>query len=387
MHGQEAILLILIALLLLNIPAFLFGFLAMKCGLRLCSKARHSVVVRWMLPMAMGLVAFLFGVGVTIAFAHSERPWPTSPVLSGWGCLGLLCAVDFLLLLLWPWLKYRGRRSSPPHEQPAGAIETEDVILPLAPTRRAAFRLGFTAPWIGLQYMGRHPGLWRYGLIPFLLNLLITTVALVLLIGVAGHFIVVLHARFAGDWYWRLVEVLADLAVLVVAFGLSVAVWVILQGLLCGHFYAKLAEQIELRLGMKREDIREVPFSAQVFDTLVDAAFLAAVNLGLLLLHCVPGIGSIAAVAASWYLTSMTLGADYFEYPLALRGCRRSEMRDFARRHRPCTVGLGTVVAMVAMIPIVNALLLTTVVTGAVILHRNLAAKECDKQAASATTA
>ena len=160
---------------------------------------------------------------------------------------------------------------------------------------------------------------------------------------------------------------------LIAAFGVSAIIWVILQGVLCGHFYSKLAEQVELQLGMVREDIQEVPFAHQIRDTLGDAGLLTGVNLGLLMLHCMPGIGSIVSAGGSYYFTCMTLGLDYFGHPLALRGKRRAEMRAFARRHRAHTLGLGTAVAVVSLVPLINAVLLTTAVAGAVLLHRRLA--------------
>jgi CysZ protein len=234
--------------------------------------------------------------------------------------------------------------------------------MPGVRTTLAAFGDGFTSPWIGCRYMWQQPALWRYGLIPFVLNLLVTGMLLAMLVAVAGYCIVVLHPTFADGWLGRTLEVLVILAVLIVAFGLSAIVWVILQGIFCGHFYAKLAEQVELRLGMKREDIQEIAFSHQILDTLSDAGFLVGVNLGLLLLHCVPGVGSVIGAAGSYYFTCTTLGLDYFEYPLALRGKRRSEMKAFARRHRAHTLGMGTGVAVVSFVPLVNAVLLTTAV-------------------------
>jgi len=236
----------------------------------------------------------------------------------------------------------------------------------------AAFWEGVAAPWAGWHYMKQQPDLRRYGVIPCLLNLLVTGMLAIVLVAAGVYCINVLHPLFAGDWLWRVLEVFVALAVLVVAFGLAAIVWVILQGIFCGHFYAKLAEHVELRLGMKREEIQEIPFSHQALDTLRDAGFLATMNLGLLLLHCVPGVGSVISAAGSYYVTCVTLGLDFLEYPLALRGKRRPEMRAFARRHRAHTIGLGTGVSLVSLVPVVNAVLLTTAVAGAVLLHRTL---------------
>lgn len=395
MHGGQAFLLLFVVLLILNVPTFVFGLLATKCALYLCPSLKRVFIIRWVLPVIAAMALMLFGVGV--AFFHLERPWPTSPVLSGWGCLGLLCVLDLGLLVLWARLKHRELSKK---RATTEARSGEDFLVPSTDERLrpeiaedlecdtpvprtgfAAFREGVASPWTGWHYMWQHPGLWRYGLMPLAMNLLVTGLLLAALIALAGYSIVAVHPQFADDWLGRVLEVLVALAVLIAAFGVSAIVWVILQGVLCGHFYSKLAEQVELQLGTAREDIQDVPFAHQILDTLSDAALLTGVNAGLLMLHCVPGIGSLVSAGGSYYFTCMTLGLDYFGHPLALRGKRRSEMRAFARRHRAHTLGLGTAVAAVSLVPLVNAVLLTTAVVGAVLLHRRLAKNDGSEDA------
>jgi hypothetical protein len=53
---------------------------------------------------------------------------------------------------------------------------------PQAAAAFAAFREGLAAPWLGFRHMCRHPHLWRYGVVPILLNLLITAVVIVLVV-------------------------------------------------------------------------------------------------------------------------------------------------------------------------------------------------------------
>jgi CysZ protein len=387
MHGGQAFLLVFIVLVVLNVPTFMFGILAAKCALYLRPSLKRFFVIRWVFPITVALVLMVFGVGISAV--HLERPWPTRPVLSGWGCLGLMCVIDFGLFFLWSWLKYRECNKRPTVVTPQVAddipipftvgsptpsvIENNEGAMPIAQTPFAAFREGLTSPWNGWRYMWQQPALWRYGLMPLVMNLLVAGLLVAVLIAVVGYLLVAIHPNFADGWQGRAIEVLVALAALILACGLSAIMWVILQGIFCGHFYSKLAEQVELRLGMAREDIREVRFTQRVVDTLGDAGFLTGVNFGLLLLHCVPGFGSLISVAGSYYFTCMTLGSDYLEHPLSLRGKRRPERQAFARRNRSHTLGLGTGVALVSLVPLVNAVLLTTAVAGAVLLHRRLA--------------
>jgi CysZ protein len=397
MHYAQVFLLVLVILLILNVPTFVFGLLVTKCALYLCPLLKKYFIIRWVFPVIAALMLMLFGVGV--AFHNLEQPWPTRPVLSGWECSALLCVLDIELFVLWARLKQRELRGKSTALKAKGGenilvptmnerslpkmIENMECDTPVSRTAFAAFREGFMSPWTGWHYMWQHPSLWRYGLMPLIMNLLVAVLLLAVLIALAGDFIVAMHPNFPDGWLWRVLEVLAALAVLIGAIGVSAVIWVILQGVFCGHFYSKLAEQVELQLGMKREDIQEVPFTHQIRDTLSDAGFLTGVNVGLLMLHCVPGIGSIISAGGSYYFTCMTFGLDYFEHPLALRGKRRSEMRAFAHRHRAHTLGLGTGVAVVSLMPLVNAVLLTTVVVGAVLLHRRLARDDENKVVSS----
>lgn len=235
-----------------------------------------------------------------------------------------------------------------------------------------AFRDGLAAPWAGFHYMSDNPALWRYGMWPVALNLLLTGLLLAFLVGASVYFFTAVHPQFGEGWLWRLAEVLAVVAFAAIALAATVAVWLILQSALCAWFYDRLARRVELRLGAKPEDLREVPIWPQAVDAMRDVGWLLAINVGCLAVQIIPGVGTVLGLSASYYFTSYTLGLEYFDYPLALRGLRRSEKRAFARRHRLHVLGLGTAVAILALVPIVNAVLLTTAVTGAVLLHRQL---------------
>jgi CysZ protein len=249
------------------------------------------------------------------------------------------------------------------------------VPLHAAPARSiaAAFGQGLSAPWLGFRYMARHLGLWRYGVIPVLLNLLIATLLLVVLVGLAVLFFGKLHPWFDDGRLWRLAEILFGLLLLAAVLGLALVAWLVLQGILCGHFYSKLARQVELQLGVRPGEIKELPFSYQVADTLRDVGFLAVANTACIAVQIVPGIGSVLGLCAGYYFNCFTFGLDYLDHPLALRGMRRREKRAFAKRHRAHTLGLGTAVLAITLLPLINAILLTTAVTGAVLLHRRLA--------------
>jgi hypothetical protein len=106
LHGEQVFFVLFLILFLLNIPTFVFGFLATKCALYLAPSLKRHYFVRWILPAVVALVLMVVGIGVTVAYGSPDE-WPTSPVLSRWGCLAVICLLDAGLLCLWGWLKYR----------------------------------------------------------------------------------------------------------------------------------------------------------------------------------------------------------------------------------------------------------------------------------------
>ena len=147
-----------------------------------------------------------------------------------------------------------------------------------------------------------------------------------------------------------------------------------MQIIVCGYFYGRLAVQVERLLGMKTEEIVEIRFTHLVADTTVESLSLLLINLLCLLVQFVPVVGAMAGISGSYYFTCLALGREYWDYPLSLRGLRRKEKHRFARQYHLHTLGLGTAVLFLFMIPIANAVLLTSAVTGAVLLHRKIIA-------------
>jgi uncharacterized protein involved in cysteine biosynthesis len=236
----------------------------------------------------------------------------------------------------------------------------------------AAYVRGFWAPWEGFRYLCRYPGLWWYGVVPVLLNLLITGAVLLLLLAAAVWFTVHLHPLFPAGWLWAFAEFFCGVSLLVLAGGLALVMSVFLQGSLIGYYLAKLARQVELHLGLPAEAITEVSWRYEVLDASRDVLSLILINGGFLLLHVVPGIGSALGIAGALYFDSLLFGEDYLDYPLALRGMRRHEKQEFLKRRRPYVLGLGTTVFLASLLPFVGAVLLAAAVVGAVLLHRRL---------------
>lgn len=235
-----------------------------------------------------------------------------------------------------------------------------------------AFAEGFGAPLAGLRFMNRHPRLWTHAVLPILLNILLTALFLAGTVWGGYEFVLWIHGKFSDAWGWIFIKALIDIAVVAIVLLLGVAGWLVFQGILCGYFYSELARRVELLLGLRKEDMREVPFAYQVMDALLDVTFVGFIAAGCFVLSFIPVVGPVAAVCIGGYFDAMVFGMDYLDYPQALRARGRRVQRDFARRHRAHTLGLGACVTLISFVPIVNAFFLTTAATGAVLLYRRL---------------
>lgn len=236
----------------------------------------------------------------------------------------------------------------------------------------SAFGKGFSTPWHGFVFMCKYPGLWRYGFAPILINLVITGVCLLLLISLLLLSSARIHLWFEESGYGLLMEMLAYLVVVVVLIGLVIAFWKLLEGLLCGYYYGKLAKMVELRIGTPFDDLVDLSFRDQVVDAFADTLKLVGINLGFLSLSCVPVIGSVVGIGGALLMDCWILGSNFFAFPRGLRGDKRYEIRDFCHGYRVQTLGLGAAVLLFSLVPLVGAILLTTAVTGTVLLHHEL---------------
>ena len=250
---------------------------------------------------------------------------------------------------------------------------------PTLPSRRGAlssFLDGFAAPWAGLRYMNAHPRLWRHGILPILCNLLLSAA---LFAGLAyGWFRAYawLDTAFPANWWGATLAVLSVIVVAALELALAIAAWIVFQGIFCGFFYSRLAREVEIQLGLAPDRMREVPLLYQVTDALLDLAALTAVAVGCFLLGWVPLVGAPLALALGLYFDCFVFGMDYLDYPQALRARGRRVQRQFARRHRSATLGLGSSVMLLTFVPLLSPVLLTTAATGAVLLYRKLGEPE-----------
>jgi CysZ protein len=233
----------------------------------------------------------------------------------------------------------------------------------LATTRSAMadFFAGIGDLWRGCALLLTRPGLWVWALIPFILNILF----FVLLGWGAWHFVHPWfhHVFFASHNTWLgiaggLVGVLFWLALL----GLLFFSFLPMATLIASPFNDILSEKVErIYAGLI---VRE-RFCWRDMSRAISVGLHASLRLTLatllllgcaLLLHVIPVIGSVLATAVSAAITIRFLSLQFTAYSMDRRFYSYAQRRDFLRRHRARTLGLGVMAFLVMMVPVVNAL-------------------------------
>lgn len=252
------------------------------------------------------------------------------------------------------------------------------LMQPPARTWSGKFAEGATVPLLGFRYMNRHPRLWRYAILPIVVNAVITGLAFLMLIVVAGWLITDLHPRLVESldsslqWLAIIAEIAIAALILLVCAIVTVLIWKLLSGILCGYFYGQLAEQTERELGLGPQELKSITFVYELIDTVINLSLLIFVNGCIFSLNILPLVGGLLSVVLSFTFTWYLLGVDSFSYPLAMRGVRRWSQFRYGREHGMHTLGLGSAIFLFEFIPIFGALLLTTATVGSVLLHRRI---------------
>lgn len=237
----------------------------------------------------------------------------------------------------------------------------------------------------GAIFLGKHPGLLKYAIWPILINIAITMVTLAILLSLTAWLLTEVHPWFQGsedqaaDVFWTVIEIIVSLGLIAACLGVSVIVWFIVNGVFGGYFYGKLAFQVEKIIGADDREYASLSFFQEASGALYILAFLVAGNVFAFCLNVIPVIGSIMALVVGAYVTGLLLGLEFMSHSLGMRGKSQREQLSFARKNSPETLGLGGVVFLGQLIPILGAVIHVSATIGGVLLFHRIQLRENQK--------
>jgi CysZ protein len=236
----------------------------------------------------------------------------------------------------------------------------------------------FAGAWYfarGVGWVARRPRQWLFGLVPALI-VLIAYLAGLIALGVYDGRLATWMSPFAEDWSSG-VRAATRLLVGLLLFGAALLVAIVtftgVTLVVGGPFYESLSGRVEQAAGGLPDEVR-TPAWRQVPRAAADAAVVAAMTgLVAVLFFCLgllPGVGQtvvpVVAAGFSGYFLTLELTA----IALERRGLRRPERLAALRRNRALSVGFGTSVFVVFLIPLGAVLTMPGAVAGGTLLAR-----------------
>jgi len=208
------------------------------------------------------------------------------------------------------------------------------------------------------------PGIKRFVLIPFLINLALFSLATKLLSDQLDGWLEQLLPDWLNWLEWLIWPLFAIAMFLIVFYSFTV-----IANLIAAPFNSILSAKIEALLtGKNPEDINSDNLARLMLRTFKSELqkILYAIKwfIPLIIITMIPGINIIApflwVVFAAWFFA-----LEYNDYPLANRGHFFEDIKSHNRSHRMRSLGLGAAVFLLTSIPVINFFAMPVAVAGA----------------------
>lgn len=240
-----------------------------------------------------------------------------------------------------------------------------------------SFLKGFFDCFSGFGLLFR-PGIKRFVLIPFIINLGLFSLATKLL---TDQLDIWLERLLPGwlDWLEWLIWPLFAIAMFLIIF----YTFTVLANLIAAPFNSLLSSRIEAFLtGNKPHDLNTDKFIKLMWRTIkseIQKIFYAIKwFIPLIIITFIPAVNIVAPFF--WVLFAVWFFAlEYCDYPLANRGHFFKDVKLYNQKNRMRTLGLGTGVFIMTSIPVVNFFAMPIAVAGATKLTTNIEHNKSNK--------
>jgi CysZ protein len=208
------------------------------------------------------------------------------------------------------------------------------------------------------------PGVKRYVIIPFIINVSLFSLAAKLL---ADQLDIWMEKLLPGwlSWLEWLIWPLFAIAMFLIVF----YTFTMIANLISAPFNSLLSARVEAHLtGKKPQDINADGFVKLTIRTMKSELqkILYAIKwfIPLLIITVIPVIN--VAAPFLWILFAVWFFAlEYNDYPLANRGQFFQDIQEYSRKHRMQSLGLGTAVFLLTSIPVLNFFAMPVAIAGA----------------------
>jgi len=231
------------------------------------------------------------------------------------------------------------------------------------PLARAAREMGGLGYWLaGLRLMWQ-PGLRRFTLIPLFINTLLFGLAGWLLFSSAGDWVEGLLPEWLDFLYWLLMPIVV-LGLLLVTF----FTFTLVANLIAAPFNAVLAARVEAHLTGRRPPEDDQGLIAGAVGAIAGEVgrllYLAAWAIPLVILWFIPGLNLLAPFAR-FVFSAWMMSLEYVDNPAGNHGLTFREQRRRLRQRPALTLGFGSLMTLMTMVPVANFFAMPVGVCGA----------------------
>lgn len=233
----------------------------------------------------------------------------------------------------------------------------------------------------GLGFLLRHPRLWIWAAIPFVLNVLIFA-ALIIFGWSWAHDLLSEHLFNREALWWAALGWLAGIVFWLVS---ALMIWVCfvpLATLVASPFNDLLSEFTER---IYRGSMIDEAFSFKALmrglrvglSTSLRLAFKTMfLLLCILPLHLIPVVGNILATALSIFVSVRYLALEFTSYSMDRRYWEYEQRQAFLKLNRPRTMGLGAMACFLMAVPVLNAMFIPVSAVAGTLLFCDLSPEE-----------
>jgi CysZ protein len=243
---------------------------------------------------------------------------------------------------------------------------------------------GFQLAVQGVAFLGRHRVLWKWALLPTIINIIVFAAAFALFLAFYADLYTFATSFLPRQpppawyaWLWvaplRLLAWGIGLLLLVTALVVLYFAFLILGTMIAAPFLDVLAQRVEaLVTGRPLQDqttlldaVRNIGLS--ITEELRKLGFFLAVQMTLLLLGLIPVLTPFTAIAATLF-TMLFLPLEYAGFAMDHRQLRFRQRRALIWQHRWLMLGFGAAAFLTLLIPFLNFICLSVLVVGGTLL-------------------
>ena len=243
---------------------------------------------------------------------------------------------------------------------------------------------GFRIAWRGIAFLGRHRTLWKWAILPTIINIVVFTLAFALFVffyqdlyGLATGFLPQTPPQTWYAWFWvaplRFLGWGIGLLLLLTALVVLYVLFLLLGTSIAAPFLDVLAQRVEGLVTGRLQAEHDTAIGAvrsigvSILDELKKFGFFLLVQLAFLILALLPVLTPLMAIVATLF-TLLFLPLEYAGFAMDHRHLRFAQRRHFIWQHRWLMLGFGAAAFLTLLVPLLNFICLPVLVTSGTLL-------------------